>query len=294
MKTPTRFAVLLALSATLTIPSFALAEGHGRGHGGGGGDRGQVRTRSEYNGSGRSFENRGNRGGYESRSRGWSQGGGQRGGMTGGAWRERSGTRSYSRDRANWNGGRGNGYRSDGGTRQRDVVGPDSRGSNGYRTYTRNHAYRGGSGSETRYRSGDRSGYQRYDGRGYRSYGGYGGSRSYSGYRGGYRSYGGSHFYYTRGFYRPHYRYCSDFSIGLTIGFTPLYGYGYYDPYCGISFGSLGAYYDHCMGYGHPEAILVMDRSLGAPVATCVYDDGNWVVDDCDGNDDGYDEGYDY
>ena len=283
MKTPTRFAVSLALSAILALPAIALAKDHGRG--GDSGDRGQSHWRSRGEGSGRSFENRGYRGGGEQRQRSemrsyprdrgsWS--GGNRG-----SW---GGNRSQTRDRGSWNGGRGGRPYGPSDGFVRDRVGSRDNGS-GYRTYTRNHQYRGGTGSETRYR-GDRNSYQRYNGGGYRSYDG----RYYGGYRGGYRSYGG---YYTRGFYRPHYHYSSYFSLGLSIGYTPIDGYRYYDPYCGIYFRSLGAYYDHCLDYDHPEAILVMDRSLRAPVATCIYDSGNWVVDDS--GDNGYDDdGYDY
>jgi hypothetical protein len=86
----------------------------------------------------------------------------------------------------------------------------------------------------------------------------------------------------------------SGFSIGLSIGSFPSYGYGYFDPYCDLRFSSLGAYYDHCHGLGHASAILVIDSRTSAPIATCIYDGGDWVVDDCAYGDDdsAYDDQY--
>lgn len=99
-------------------------------------------------------------------------------------------------------------------------------------------------------------------------------------YYGSYRNHYRPHYYYTGYFSsRPRYAYRSDFSIGLSIGFAPTYGYRYFDPYCRSYYRSLNSYYDHCWEYDHPEAILVYGG--GSPVATCVYEDGDWVVDDC-------------
>lgn len=89
-----------------------------------------------------------------------------------------------------------------------------------------------------------------------------------------------SHSYYTHGFHRPRFAYHSRFSLGFALSTYPSYGTRYYDPYCGIPFRSLRSYVDHCWDLGHPEAILVVDRRSGAPIATCVYSRGRWVVDD--------------
>ena len=99
-------------------------------------------------------------------------------------------------------------------------------------------------------------------------------------------------YYYTDYFYRPRYIVRSGFFIGLSIGSFPPYGYRYFDPYCDLRFGSLGDYYGHCHGIGHPTAILLIDYRTGAPIATCIYDGGDWVVDDCaHGHGDHADEG---
>jgi hypothetical protein len=96
--------------------------------------------------------------------------------------------------------------------------------------------------------------------------------------------------YYSGHFHRPRFVYRSGFSLGFVIGLTPSYGYRYYDPFCDLSFSHLGAYYDHCYGHSHAEVILLVDVNGGYPIATCAYQDGDWVVDDC--YDDRYDDGY--
>jgi len=97
--------------------------------------------------------------------------------------------------------------------------------------------------------------------------------RSYSTYR--HRT------YYTSGYHRPRYVYRSGFSLGVFIGVVPSYGYRYFDPYCDIGFHDLDVYYDHCHYHGHPDVIQVIHISSGYPIASCVYDGGGWVVDDC-------------
>jgi hypothetical protein len=87
--------------------------------------------------------------------------------------------------------------------------------------------------------------------------------------------------YYTRSFYRPRFAYHSGFSLGITIGAFPSYGFRYRDPYCGVWYSDLGPYYDHCHHHDHPTVILVLDSHSGHPVAACEYADGDWVVDDC-------------
>jgi hypothetical protein len=150
--------------------------------------------------------------------------------------------------------------------------------------------------SDRRWRDGGSSrGYSR-DTRAYTRYRGDGGSTRYkpSGpiiRRGG----GDVHYtrhYYTSNFYRPRYIARSSFWIGLSIGAYPAYGYRYWDPYCGLHFSSLVPYYTHCHGHGHPSAILVIDHRSRAPIATCVYDDGEWVVDDCAHDDYAYEDEY--
>ena len=96
--------------------------------------------------------------------------------------------------------------------------------------------------------------------------------------------------YYTSDFYRPRYVARSGFWLGLSIGTYPAYGYRYWDPYCGLHFSSLVPYYSHCHGHGHPSAIVIIDYRSHAPIATCVYDDGGWVVDDCAHDDYAYED----
>lgn len=112
----------------------------------------------------------------------------------------------------------------------------------------------------------------------------------------GYRGHRGPRQYYVGSFYRPSYVVRSGFSIGINIGTLPAFGYRYYDPYCELHFHSLGSYYGHCHGLGHPSAILVIDYETHAPIATCIYDSGDWVVDDCshDGGDYAYEEYEEY
>jgi hypothetical protein len=87
--------------------------------------------------------------------------------------------------------------------------------------------------------------------------------------------------YYTSFFSRPHFVPRTGLSIGFGIGSAPPYGCCFYDPYCDIGFSSLDEYYDHCDGYDHPEVILMLDVRSGNPIATCRYDNGGWVIDDC-------------
>jgi hypothetical protein len=87
--------------------------------------------------------------------------------------------------------------------------------------------------------------------------------------------------YYTGSFHRPRFGYRSGFSIGVLIGSMPSYGYRYFDPYCDMAFGNLDIYYDHCGAYGHPDVIQVLDSRSGYPIASCIYSDESWVVDDC-------------
>jgi hypothetical protein len=65
------------------------------------------------------------------------------------------------------------------------------------------------------------------------------------------------------------------------IGSVAPYGYRFYDPYCEMGFNSLDEYYDHAYDEGHPEVVLLLDARSGYPIATCTFDDGRWVVDDC-------------
>ena len=64
------------------------------------------------------------------------------------------------------------------------------------------------------------------------------------------------------------------------LGSYPSYGFRYYDPYCDRYFNSLAWYDDHCWDYGHPPVVEVL--RYGRPVASAVFDDGEWVIDDCD------------
>ena len=82
------------------------------------------------------------------------------------------------------------------------------------------------------------------------------------------------------GFHRPVF-YGSGFSVGFVISAGPLYGYRFYDPYCGVTFATLDDYAYHCGALGHPEALLMVDIRSGYPVATCGFHRGYWVVDDC-------------
>lgn len=286
MRTPSRITVLV-IAALLALPTFALAKEQER----------SGRHSGRY--SGKSIQSRGERhgGGHRERSN-WSRGGGSRergwargtdtsrerswgsrervpreavSGRRGGAprertWSDRSGERVFRtpspgrierRDRD-----------LDRRISRRDVdrrYSGRERGSS--RGYTRD------AREQVRYRDGG----ARYKPSGPIIHHGGGGA-----YRG--------RTYYTSHFYRPRYIARSAFWIGLTLGAYPAYGYRYYDPYCGIHFGSLEPYYGHCHGYGHPSAILVIDYRSHAPIATCIYDDGDWVVDDCARHDYAYEE----
>lgn len=141
--------------------------------------------------------------------------------------------------------------------------------------------------SRTVYRSRDwsRSGdwdRSRYAGRVYYRSGGYGGGGyvRYARYDGPYYSPYAYRSYYVDGFHRPVF-YGSGFSVGFVISSGPVYGYRFYDPYCGVTFATLDDYAYHCGEFGHPEALLMVDIRSGYPVATCGYHRGYWVVDDC-------------
>jgi hypothetical protein len=99
------------------------------------------------------------------------------------------------------------------------------------------------------------------------------GGRSYYSYR--------PRTYYYGSFHRPRFIHRSGFSLGFVIGAEPSYGYRYYDPYCDEGFDDVDDYYDHCYRYGHPDVILVVDYDSGYPIASCIYQGGYWVVDDC-------------
>lgn len=257
-------AVVPALALAVSLPSAAQAESHGNGKHGRGHSSEAHRDRSERGeGSG---ENRwlGNyayaRGGGDRERRDFN---GRRG-----EWRAYA-----SRDRGSreWRGSESRSFGS------RAWRGYDSRGS-GSREWL-------GSRSGSRVHHRDRDGYDRADARwrdsGRRGYDPSYRSRSYYGYGG--RSYSTycSRPYYTASFHRPRFVERRGFSLGIAIASVPSYGYSYYDPYCDIEFSDLDAYYDHCCDHGHPEAILVLDVHSGYPIATCAYDDGYWLVDDC-------------
>jgi len=326
MKHPYRLPIavaVLAMAATVVPPAMAKSEGHGQHRGGGrssmhdnGGsrsgrqesaDRGERRShgggeRSAFRGS--VSRDGGARGEFRGSSRGgerrWSAGGATRGDSRGAfSGRVRDGG-GYSREGRVRDGGSGSRY----GNRVREGVRAPERRVREGRVYARN---------EIRVRPGIRSTREG------RSYGGYQRPNSYSsriryrqdgpvykGYRSGYSNYGWRYTsyrprtYYTSYFPRPCYTYRSGFSVGFVLGSSPLYGCGYFDPYCGIGFDDLAAYYDHCGAHRHTQLILVIDSGGGAPLASCVYRSGGWVVDDCydrqydsDGYDDdgGYDDG---
>ena len=234
-------AATLAMALALTLPSMALSEGRGRGNDDGDGKRGRGREAREQKSERR--EGRGNRGWNRAPSQGAQRQDGRR------AWSQRETERSQRRV---------GGFVVDREPVRRD----DTR----YRWRTSD---RPTTDTRYRWRTSDRGGYPR--------------DYSRTRYRDGYRAYSSynrpRYFYYTSGFSRPRFIHRSGFSIGFSIGSYPLYGYRYFDPYCDVYFGGLGSYYDHCYGHHHPETILVMYGA--SPVATCIYDEGAWVVDDC-------------
>jgi len=273
-------AALLAMALAVSLPSAAKSQGHGQHRGGGHSSVGDGgRSHSGNHGSARG-------GGHSSVGGGGRSYSGNHGSTRGG---ER---RSYGGDRGSWRGSDSRGsYRGD--VRYRDPR-SDHRADQRWRD-----AGRGGRG-EVRYRDprSDHRADQRWrdaghrgrgvrDGRTYHRDGRYYGGDHRPTYstRTRYRhggpsySYHRPHHYYTAYFHRPHFVYRSGFSLGFVIGLVPSYGYRYFDPYCDIGFSHLSAYYDHCYDRGHPEVILVVDAS-GYPIATCVYRDGAWVVDD--------------
>jgi len=215
--------------------------------------------------------------------------------MTAGAESEGHGKRGRghaSEDRADHSGkreySRGEHSRSSGertyAHRDEDREPADRRGSRERRVEWRDSGSRGsGSRGDVRYREprADQRADARWqdwgrrnDGPSYRSRTRYRDDRStYSSHR--------SRYYYTGSFHRPRFVAQSGFSLGFVIGAAPSYGYRYFDPYCDMGFSHLDAYYDHCHEYGHPDAILVVDIHSGYPIASCAYDDGYWVVDDC-------------
>lgn len=253
-------ATLVALALAVTLPSGAGADREGHGRHNRRGHSSEWRDKhSDTRDDSRSERDRssGDRD-YGDRSGDRRQG---RSDEPRGEWRTRSRDGSGSYDR-----------RSSGSLRSRSREWRqdnfrDSRGS------VRELRYRGhgdGGRSDWRLRERDQGSYQpkvrsrTYD----RDYG-----RSYPTYR---------RTYYYGSFHRPRYIHRSGFSIGFVISTVPTYDYRYYDPYCDVGFSDLDEYYDHCCDDGHPDVILVMDYHSGYPIASCVYQDGSWVVDDCD------------
>jgi hypothetical protein len=265
----TTIAMMLAVALSLTLPAIASAkEGHGkqgrgrssearehpgRGHGRGGKHAVSRRVQAHEGGE--------RRGSGEVRARSYD----------GGSYREpRQSTRLHDLRRDYQRGTTRTYQRGSTRTYQRDGVRSGSRrgewSGRSYDTYRRSHDGRG-----DRYRDGGRSHttYRYRDGG--RSYGGH-----YSG-----RRYASHHRpYYYGSFNRPRYV-RSSFSIGFVFGSAPAYRYRYFDPYCDVSYVDLGGYYDHCSSHDHPEVIVIMDYDSGHPMASCVWDDGAWVVDDC-------------
>ena len=320
MRSGSRITVL-ALAALLALPTLALSKDHDRG--GGRSDRrssgsvqsrgdrheGGQRSRAVWSG-GRSQDRRfaGNIDVQRERGSRWREG----------ASRERSSSvrdwanNRMSRERTWSRSGGDRGFRTpspgriDRGDRgfRTPSSGRVERGDRVFRTPSPGRIDRGGRDVERRIARGD--GDRRYS----RRDGGYGrngdaryrdgGSARFKpsgpiiqrggggGHRGGGGGYRARH-YYTNQFYRPSYIARSGFFLGLSIGAFPAYGYRYWDPYCGLYFSSLDPYYGHCHGI-HPDAILVIDYRSRAPIATCIYDGGAWVVDDCAYDDYGYDE----
>lgn len=251
-------ATLVALALAVTLPSGAGAdrEGHGRHN------RGRLSERRDKH-SDRREDSRGDRD-RSSGDRDYGDRSGDRQGSSDaprGEWRTRSRDGSGSYDR-----------RSSGSlrSRSREWRQDSFRDS---RAPVRELRYRGsgdGGRYDSRWRERDQGSYQpkvrsrTYD----RDYG-----RSYPTYR---------RTYYYGSFHRPRYIHRSGFSLGFVIATVPTYDYRYYDPYCEIGFDDLDDYYDHCYGHDHPGVILVVDYRSGYPIASCVYQGGSWVVDDCD------------
>jgi hypothetical protein len=238
----------IALAVSLPCAAGAKSDGHGKhGRGDSSESRGGHSGKREYSdgGGSRSSDKRA----YADREGGRNRGEWRESGDRRGEWRGSGSRGSGSRDDVRYR-DRGSDYRAD--RRWQD---------SGRRSYQPSGRYR------TSYRD-DRS-YSDYRPRTYYRDGG----RSYSNYR--------SRSYYVGSFHRPRFVYRSGFSLGFTIGMVPSYGYRYYDPYCDMEFNDLGAYYDHCDDYDHPDAILVLEIHSGYPIASCAYHDGYWVVDDC-------------
>ena len=252
------FATLMALALAVALPPGAGAdwEGHGRNN------RGHSSERRDKHSGKRDYSRgeRDQRSGDRDASRGVRRQGSS--GEVRGEWRtrSRSGSGSYE-------------GRDQGSLRSRSRVWRenDFRGSRGSLGELRYRRGGGGDGSDRRWRERDQGSYEpRYRSRTYDRDGG----RSYSSHR--------SRSYYFGSFHRPRYIHRSGFSLGFVIATVPTYDYRYFDPYCDIGFGDLDDYYDHCYDLGHPDVILVMDYRSGYPIASCVYQEGYWVVDDCD------------
>ena len=271
-----RWTSVAVLAVALSLPAAAFAERGGH-HGG----RGEGKSRSSQ-------------GGEHGKRGGWNRGGGGERGKRDGGWNRGGGERRKGGD-ARWSGGGGHAWRGsqDGGRRSSTTFRGDhrSRGETRFRAETRVRVdggrgeWRGGDRGRTDWRSAPTRTYARDHGS-YSRGGSYsqrvrykGDYPSHSRYYGGHRS--RSHWYYTGNFYRPRFVHHSAFSLGLVIGAVPAIGYQYFDPYCDAYYSSLDDYYGHCGEYSHPEAIVVIDAGGGYPVATCVYGDGGWVVDDC-------------
>ena len=269
MKTQLRLpltAVALAMALAVSLPTLASAKSDREGRRGGGGS-------SEDRGGGQGDQ------GYSRDSGNGTQGDRGRGhrapqGDPGGSRGSGGGNRDWRNDGRGGSGsGNGSGSRDGSGSGNRDWRG--SGGSDGSRI-------RAGSRGDVRYRQPgpdwrNEQQWGRSGGSGYRPSYGYGSRSRYGG--SGY-SYRPRQDYYTSFFRRPRFIYRSGFSIGFVIGRVAPYGCRYYDPYCDIGFRSLDEYYDHAYNEGHPEVILLMD-SRGEAIATCAYEDGRWVVDDC-------------
>lgn len=321
MKKRSLLAVALAMAVALSLPVVAFSQDRGRRDDSGdrsgyrddhSGERRTRERRSDANRGNQTQERRQSRGdqgwnrGGDSRrgDQGWNRGGdshrGDQGWNRGGDSRRgdqnRSGDRNWNRDRSsdrNWN------QRSPSGDQGWNRGPSRNPGSQTWRIDPRRSGSGGSYTPQTRYRTDTRwrGDGQWSGGSGYRTYnrvysrGGYGGGYSRGGYGGGYyapRYRSGFRFaptrYYIGHFHRPHFVYRSGFSIGFVIAPQPLSGYGWYDPYCDADFDNLEEYYGHCGAQGHEPAFLLLDASDGQPVATCVYDGGDWVVGDLAGD----------
>lgn len=58
---------------------------------------------------------------------------------------------------------------------------------------------------------------------------------------------------------------------------APVSAYDYYDPWCGLTFGSLAAYEVHLERHRHPRTAEVVDARSGRVVDTVRWCDGGWI-----------------